>query len=266
MKTLLLGLLKFLVPIYLIVCGLVYYFQEKLIFFPEQLPSDFEFGFDGDFEEIWIPTHDQITLHGLLFKTKDPKGLVFYLHGNAGSLRSWGEVASVFTDLEQDVFLLDYRGYGKSEGKIKSETQLFSDTQQAYDWAKALYGEENITVLGYSIGTGMATQLAAGNQPNMLILQAPFFNLNSLVRKHFPIFPAFLLRYPFENHRYLKAIRSPVVLFHGREDDIIPMEATMQLNEIGENVEDLILLDNQGHNGMTYHPIYLQKIKEIFSD
>jgi pimeloyl-ACP methyl ester carboxylesterase len=68
---------------------------------------------------------DRNLLNALLFKTDSAKGLVFYLHGNAGSLDNWGDVARRYTALDYDVFMLDYPGYGKSEGAIKSETQLF---------------------------------------------------------------------------------------------------------------------------------------------
>ncbi|HEX8675781.1 MAG TPA: alpha/beta fold hydrolase, partial [Segetibacter sp.] len=104
-----------------------------MIFFPEKLDKDFKFRFYHNFEEISVKTHDNISLNGLLFRADSSKGVIFYLHGNAGSLNSWGEVAPTYTGLKYDVFMLDYRGYGKSEGKIYSEKQLYQDTQIAYD-------------------------------------------------------------------------------------------------------------------------------------
>src|SRR5690606_15976768 len=123
------------------------------------------------FEEMYIKMEDGIPLHGLLFKTKASRGLIFYLHGNAGSLSSWGEVAKSYTDLHYDVFILDYRGYGKSGGFVNSEQQIFQDVQTAYNEIMKQYPEEKIVVLGYSIGTGPASKLAANNHPKLLILQ-----------------------------------------------------------------------------------------------
>ena len=121
------ALLKFfmiLLTLFIVVCGLLYFFQEKLIFFPENLDKDFKFSFDQKFEEINFKTQDNHLLNGILFMSDSSKGLIFYLHGNAGSLNTWGEVAQTYTDLNYDVFMLDYRGFGKSEGKINSQKQL----------------------------------------------------------------------------------------------------------------------------------------------
>ena len=135
-KKLLLRSLLILVVFYLVICILLYIFQERLIFFPEKLNKDYRFSFNQPFEEVLISTKDKTNLHGLLFTSTNSKGLVFYLHGNAGSLASWGYVAKRFTSLGYDVFLLDYRGFGKSDGTIKSQRQLFEDAQTAYGQMK----------------------------------------------------------------------------------------------------------------------------------
>src|SRR5687767_8904963 len=128
-----LKILIILLCVYIFLCTALFFFQEKLIFFPEKLDRNHKFNFDQNFEELNIKTKDQKELNGLLFKSDDPKGLIFYLHGNAGSLDSWGEVANTFVDLNHDVFILDYRGFGKSEGSIKSQGQFYEDIQTAYD-------------------------------------------------------------------------------------------------------------------------------------
>ena len=100
-------------------------------------------------------------MNGVLFKADSSKGLIFYLHGNAGSINSWGEIAKTYTDLDHDVFILDYRGYGKSEGSITSQDQLFRDLQIVYDEVKKRYREDKVIVLGYSIGTAPAAKIAS---------------------------------------------------------------------------------------------------------
>ena len=99
---------------------------------------------------------------------------MFYLHGNAGALDTWGDIAKVYTSLGYDIFILDYRGFGKSEGSIYSEEQFYKDVQAAYDVMRKEYPENKIVVEGYSIGTGPATILAATNHPKLLLLQAPY--------------------------------------------------------------------------------------------
>lgn len=153
MKKSLLRILKTFFISYLVICGLLYHFQEKMIFFPEKLQSDYVFDFNQAFEEANILSEDNVLLNGVLFRADTSKGLIFYFHGNAGSVRSWGRVADAYTDQDYDVFMLDYRGYGKSEGTISSQNQIFKDAQTVYENMKSSYIEDKIIILGYSIGT-----------------------------------------------------------------------------------------------------------------
>lgn len=152
---------------------LVYLMQEKLIFYPTKLAQDHPFEFNSNYEELSIVGQDSVFLNGLLFTVDSSACLIFYLHGNAGALHSWGEASEIYTKLNYDIFILDYRGYGKSEGSISSEDQVYSDIQIAYNELKQRYNEGDIIVLGYSMGTAPAAKLAADNKPRMLILQAP---------------------------------------------------------------------------------------------
>ncbi|MFO7822576.1 MAG: alpha/beta fold hydrolase [Cyclobacterium sp.] len=262
---------RFMIPmmlfsvIILMAYGLLYAFQEKFLFFPEKLKNNFLFQFDQKFEEMNIRMKDGISLNALLFKTDHPKGLIFYLHGNAGSLRTWGGVAEVFTEFGYDLFILDYRGYGKSEGTIQGQKQMYQDVQRAYDVLKNGYLEQQIIVLGYSMGTGPASKLASVNQPRLLILQAPYYSLSDLVNHYFPIFPSFLHKYPFENFRHIQNCNMPVVIFHGDQDEVIYPGSSLKLKEHFKKQDSLILLSGQQHNGMTFNPEYQLKMKEVLS-
>ena len=194
MKKILLRTLKLVVGLYLLICILLFFFQEKLIFFPQKLESSYKFSFGKDFEEISIKTSDNKLLNSILFKADSSKGVIFYLHGNAGSLSSWGDVAKTYTELNYDVFMLDYRGYGKSEGTIDGQNQFFQDIQTSYDKLKTKYSEDKIIVLGYSIGTGLAAKVASTNHPRLLILQAPYYSLTDMMRHTYPIIPDFYFK------------------------------------------------------------------------
>lgn len=252
-----------LLGLYVLVCGLMFALQEKLIFFPQQLDKNHVFNFNSPFEEINIETDDGKILHGLLFKSDSSRGLIFYLHGNAGSLDDWGEVAETYIDLQHDVFLLDYRGYGKSEGVIESEIQLFQDVQAAYNAMLRLYKQEDIIVLGYSIGTGPATKLASTNNPKLLILQAPYFSLTDVVKHTFPFVPTFLLKYKLETHKYIQNCNMPIVLFHGDEDEVIYYGSSLKLEKLLKESDMLITLPGQPHNGMTYNRAYIEALERI---
>ena len=258
-------LLILFMTLFIAVCGLLYFFQEKLIFFPENLDKDFKFSFDQKFEEINFKTQDNLLLNGILFRSDRSKGLIFYLHGNAGSLNSWGDVAKTYTDLDYDVCMLDYRGYGKSEGKINSQGQLFEDMQTVYDELKTKYDESKIIVLGYSIGTGPAAKIASANQPKLLILQAPYFSLTDIMKHKYPIIPTFLLKYKFETNKFIKDCKMPVIIFHGNKDEVIYYNSSIKLREIIKQTDTLITLNGQGHNGMTDNSEYRTNIKRILT-
>lgn len=265
MKKKALKTLTVLAAIYLVICLLLYSFQEKLLFHPQKLDRNFRFVFSERFEEMTINTSDNIRLNGLLFKAAHPKGLIFYLHGNAGSLKSWGKAAEIGPQLQYDVFMLDYRGYGKSEGSIGSEAQLYEDVQMAYEKLKSRYHEKDIIVLGYSIGTGPAAKLASANKPKMLILQAPYYSMADLMQQHFPIIPTFILKYKLETNRYLRKCSMPVVIFHGDRDEVIDYASALKLKKLFKPNDTLITLKGQGHNGMTYNYDYLKAMVKIMN-
>ncbi|GAB3835571.1 alpha/beta hydrolase [Hymenobacter jeollabukensis] len=252
--------------VYVLVCLLLYFQQERLLFFPAKLPADYRFRFPGRWEERWTTAPDGTRLHGLLFHTEAPRrGLVFYLHGNGGALDSWGEVAPLYTALGYDVFLLDYRGYGKSQGRISTETQLLTDADAAYQQLAADYPENQTVVLGYSLGTGPAAWLAARHRPRLLILQAPYYSMQDMARSHYPWVPGFLVRYPLRTYEVLPRVAAPVVLFHGDRDEVIYPGSSRRLRALLRPTDRLIVLPGAGHNGMTDNPRYQQVLRGLLT-
>lgn len=279
LKKIVVRLVIILASLYVVLCLLAYTFQENLIFFPTKLKQNYAFKFDKDFEEITIPTNDNINLHGILFHSKkreksnsSEKKLVFYLHGNGGTVNSWGGISDVYTDLGYDLFILDYRGYGKSEGKIHSQEQFFSDVQTAYDFVrkKKNYDEGNIIIVGYSVGTASAAMLASQNNPKALILQAPYFSLTDMTKRTYPFIPTFLLKYEFNTAQFLSQNKVPTTIFHGTEDRVIPYQSLLLIKEYLENnlkdkvnKVDFITLPNQGHGNIHRNSIFLKKLNAI---
>ena len=263
LKKIFLRILKLIVVPYIAICILLYFIQEDLIFFPQKLKSDHTFTFDQNFEELSIRTTDNKFLSAVLFRADQSKGVIFYLHGNAGSINSWGAVAGTYTDMNYDVFMPDYRGYGKSEGNINGQVQFFGDIQAAYDRLKTMYEEEQIVVLGYSIGTGPAAKVASENKPGLLILQAPYYSLTDMMKHTFPIIPTFILKYKFETHAFINKCKMPVVVFHGDADEVIYYGSSLKLQEKFKAQDTLITLQGLGHNGMTYDPKYRIEIQKF---
>jgi uncharacterized protein len=265
MKKIINRILKIVVGLYVVACVLLFFFQEKLIFFPQKLEKNYKFSFAQKFEEINIKTKDNKLLNGILFKADSSKGLIFYLHGNAGSLNSWGDVAKTYTDLNYDVFMLDYRGYGKSEGSIDGQKQFFQDIQTSYDELKNKYTEDKIIVLGYSIGTGLAAKVASANNPRLLILQAPYYSLTDMMQHTYPIIPTFILKYKFETDDYIKSCKMPIVIFHGDQDEVIYYGSSLKLQKEFKKQDTLITPVGQGHNGMTENPDYRTEIQKVLT-
>ena len=263
MKRILIRTLKIVTIPIVLLCGLVHSCQEKLIFFPEKLSKDHQFQFKQTFKEKNILTPEGIRLNCLLFKADTSKGVILYLHGNGGSLEGWGNVAKRYTDLNYDVFIVDYPGYGKSEGKIHGQEKLYDNLQAAYDTVKTLYPENKIVVLGYSIGTGPAARLASTNNPKLLILQAPYYNLKDLVKHIYPIAPGFLLKYKFQTNEYIPKCKMPVVIFHGDKDEVIYYGSALKLKQHFKKGDTLITLPGMTHNGMTDNPDYAKAIKAV---
>ncbi|BAV05953.1 hypothetical protein SAMN05421788_10627 [Filimonas lacunae] len=265
MKENIIGAIKIVAGLYVLVCILLYFFQEKLIFFPAKLDQRYPFAFQQRFEERNITTYDGKLLSGMLFKADSAKGLIFYLHGNSGSLASWGELAGTYTSLGYDVFMLDYRGFGKSEGVVTGQDQMFRDVQTAYDTLKKDYAEDKIVVLGYSLGSGLATKVAADNHPRLLILQAAYYSITDMMRHSYPVIPTFILKYKFATDQYIQQCKMPIVLFHGDKDEMIYYGSALKLKEKCKPQDTLITLAGQGHNGITENPDYKRELPKVLA-
>lgn len=210
----------------------LYFLQEKFIFLDKALPADYQFDFPSDFKEVNLSTDDGARLHALHFAQTDPKGVILYYHGNAGTLHRWGEVVQYHVGLGYDVVVMDYRGYGKSTGP-RSQSSLLADAQQFYEYTRQHYAEDQITVYGRSLGTGLATYVASKNNPKRLMLETPYHDLKSLAQRYYPIFPVGLaLRFNFKSNVYAQSVNCPIYIFHGTEDEVVPYRHGQRLYEV----------------------------------
>lgn len=210
------------------------YLQEKVVFLPVKLPEDFEYSFDCAFEEYFFDTPNEGKINAVHFKIQKPKGVILYFHGNSDNLVRWGKIASELTGFGYDVFVPDYRHYGKSTGP-RNEEYLFSDAQFCYDFLKKQYGEENIIVYGRSLGGAFAVKMAADNEPKKLILEATFFNLQDIVNRWLPnsatekISPK--MTYHFHSNKNILEVNCPLYHFHGDKDFVVPINSGKKLFE-----------------------------------
>lgn len=130
-------------------------------------------------------------------------------------MRTAGTEPENLLPLDYDVFIVDYAGYGKSSGEIETQAQLFEDMQTVYDHLKKSYKEQDIIIIGYSIGTGLAAKLGAHDNPAMIVLQAPYYSMVDMMQRQYPGLPTFILDYKLAANEYLKKCIAPIYLFHG---------------------------------------------------
>lgn len=208
--------------LYAILCGGLYFFQENLLFHPQQLPQEYAFNFEHQPSEVFLEASDGARLHGLHFRIENPKGVILYYHGNAGSLAGWGEVVQYFIKKDFSVIAMDYRQYGKSSG-MWSQENLYNDSLLWYAFTKKEYPETPLIVYGRSLGTTFATYVASQKPVHHLMLEAPFYSIAEVAQAKFPILPtSSLLKYTFPTYEFIPDLKTGLVsLFHGTEDRVI---------------------------------------------
>lgn len=263
LRSIFLYLFIFFGGIYILYVSYVYFNQGEMIFIANKLPKDYKFEFNQNFEEVNIPSFDAKNMNGLLFKVTNPKGLVFYLHGNAGSLDSWGSIAKNYTGLGYDIFILDYRGFGKSEGEIEDQNQVYQDLTFAYNRMIKRYDRNKVVIIGYSIGTGLATYLASIENPKKLILQAPYYNFIEFSRGRVPFIPGFLKKFKFETDKNILKVKSPIYIFHGNKDRVISYDNSIRLQKLLKPTDKVIILDGQNHLNMNENSDFQEELKVI---
>jgi fermentation-respiration switch protein FrsA (DUF1100 family) len=243
------------------VLAALYFNQESLIFPATTLPADYQFRFDQRFEEIKVAVPDA-SLDALLFRQSNPRGLVFYLHGNGGDLTTWTTGLEFYKRINYDLFIFDYRGYGKSTGRIESEAQLHADVRAAWNLIAPRYRGLPIVLFGRSLGTGLATRLATEVDPSLLVLVTPFTSVAASARRGYPYVPEFLVKYPLRNDTVIGNVRSPVFLVAGARDNLTPLSDSEQLKALARSPVELLVVDGAGHNDIQRFPAYIDGLAE----
>jgi pimeloyl-ACP methyl ester carboxylesterase len=225
---------------------------RKLLFQPTLLAADYRYQFEHPFEELWFEPQSGIRLNALLFRTQNAvkKGVILYFHGNRGNLQRWGAMHQAFTQLGYDFLAPDYRGYGKSGGQ-PDEPFLFADALYIYDWLATHYEPENIILYGRSLGSGMASYLAARVQARFLILETPFDTIHGMIASHVGR-DALPMRFSqvFPNHTHVAQTNMPVLIFHGTRDRVVPYASAVKLKESLKPSDQFITIQGGAHNNL----------------
>lgn len=214
------------------------------------------------FQEINIPFEGR-SINGLKFSAAEPKGAILFFHGNFGDVSGWGAYGADFAALGYDFYIFDYPGYGKSDGKISSQQQLFASADAMSRYVLAQHPPRKLAMIGYSIGSGIAAQQAAKWDAARLILLAPYFSFERLAHEKIPFVPKFLIRYKIPTAEFLQAARgTQITLIHGNADELIPVQHSNDL--VGSlKAGDLFYeIPDARHNGLLAMPGTWKILKE----
>lgn len=257
-------IISVLAVIYAVLLGITYSIQEKLLFFPTKLAAEHQFRFDGKFEEINLTTDDGNILNGLRFYHPNPKGAVLFFHGNSASLELWGGFTQGFAALGYDAYVFDYRGFGKSSGEIFSEAQFYSDADLMTEYVLNDFSPEQIRVIGYSMGSGLAARAAQKFKISHLILVAPYFKLAQLAQEKTRLVPSFLVKYKLPTVDFMNAApQAKITLIHGIQDRLIGIDNAERLAE-HLKPNDKFFPINADHNTVLTVPAFWDILAQRF--
>lgn len=258
---------------YVVAMGGLYFFQESLLFKPVVIPASQPLAAlktqvdenGGGVREFTVPVPGA-KLSGLHLTLPNPKGVVFFLHGNRGNLDEWFVNTELYRQNNMDLVMIDYRGFGKSTGQIESEAQLRADVRAAYDFIAPQYVGKKLMVYGRSLGSGLAAGLSAeltddaakgGAIVDMTVLVSPYSSMRTLTGQIYPYVPQLVLRYPLRTDQIVPRIKSPLLLIHGDMDTFIPPSHSKALKALVPRAR-LVLVPGAAHSDIHKFDGYLQ--------
>ena len=241
---------------YAIVLALAWRFQERLAF-PGALgilPDPSALGFPEG-ERISLRARDGATVTGWYLPPRDsawgkPAPGFLWFHGNRENIEGIAPVIRALRPPAAGVVVIDYRGYGESRGRV-SERGMYADGEAAWDYlaARPEIDSVRIAVYGRSIGSTVALHVATTRPAAAVILDSPFTSANDMARRHYPFFPRFLRRLRLDNVGLAAGLDVPLLILHGADDYIAPVEMGREVAAAGR-ATDLVIFEGAGHNDM----------------
>jgi fermentation-respiration switch protein FrsA (DUF1100 family) len=236
---------------YAALVAFVWVIQDRLIYFPQagREVASTPAARGVPYDDFTITTDDGEKLNVWWVPAATARGAVLLFHGNAGNISHRIEYALMFRALGYSTLLVDYRGYGKSSGK-PSEEGTYRDADAAWRWLTQTRSipEDRIVLFGESLGGGVASWLAARHQPRALVLASTFTSTVDLASQIYGFLPVKLIsRYRYDTLERLRDVRSPVLVIHSPQDDVIPYSHGRRLYEAAREPKAFLELRG-GHN------------------
>lgn len=245
--------------------------QRRVVFFPcqtiEATPSDYNL----PYESVYIGEGE--TIHGWWLPSESPEApVLLYFHGNGGNIGTNLPRAERFYAVGFSVFLIDYRGYGLSEGRFPSEERVYEDAETAWQYLveQRKIPPEKILVFGHSLGGAIALELA-NRQPQIpaLVIEGSFTSILKMAtyRGRYNWLPVnWLLTQRFNSKQKLSSLQMPIFFIHGTEDPVVPYQMSQELYQASAGEKELWLIEGAGHHNVAQvaGEAYEQKIWEFF--
>jgi hypothetical protein len=242
---------------------LVWLAQERLMFYPQGAARSVAPPPGWTLEDVSLRTADGNALAGVLLKPPvERPALVIYHGGNAEEVTGFAsEVAGTYGN--RAVLLVNYRGYGRSEGK-PAEKLLVRDAVEIFDWAarRTDLDAGRIALHGRSLGTGVAVQLAASRPARCVVLTSPFSSARDVAGEIYPWLPVgLLMRHPFDSARHAPALKIPALVLTGDADTLIPKHHSERLAKLWGGPVERAAFAGFGHNDLHVTPKYSEAIR-----
>jgi fermentation-respiration switch protein FrsA (DUF1100 family) len=234
--------------------ALIWAVQRRLMYFPiGDVPPPAVAGLDG-VEAVRFTTDDGVVLNGWFLPSVRPAPwfTVLVFNGNAGNRALRAPLGAALRAEGISVLLVDYRGFG-GNGGAPTEQGLAADARaaRAYVLGRPDVDSSRLVYFGESLGTGVATALAAQHPPAALILRSPFPSMTAIARLHYPFLPVgWLLRDRYESIRHISRIACPLLIIAGDADRIIPVEQSRELYEAARSAKTLVIVPGADHNDL----------------
>lgn len=263
MKKSMLTIISILILGYVVILILVYLFQTKLLFFPGPIQSSRVVLNKYSDNEINI-IHNDVKLHGWYIRPEKTKAIIYY-GGNAEELSLNLDEFELFD--EYGIVLINYQGYGKSEGS-PGQNEIYSDALFIFDYIHKNYHKPNqeIILFGRSLGSGVATYVASQRNVNKLILVTAYDSITEIAKKHYPFLPVDLIvKHPFNSKEHVKNLKIPTLILSAEYDKIIPFNNTKNLIESFSEHVSSIIVEGTDHNTIQMSQKYWSSINSFLS-
>lgn len=253
---------------YLLILLLMYLFQAQMVYHPAKQMGTDPSAAGLPFEEVTFETTDGLQLHGWFVSAGDSASTILYCHGNAGNISGRLETIRLLHDLGLNVFIFDYRGYGRSEG-TPSETGTYRDASAAWRYLTQTRGIEKarIITMGRSLGGSIAAWLAAHKDPAAAVIESTFTSAAQLGADLYPWLPVrWLLRFDYHTEAYLQNIEVPVFMAHSRDDEVVPFRHGKALFEAARKPKMFVALRGSHASGFLETEIKYRRHLRAFLD